>query len=722
MSVVSKTTLFILIGVTLVACYCPKNKIQAYGECQFQITCSGTIREVQLPEKCLDSANAPVAINVNLNDAVERFDNHIDVNFLSNITFLKISAKWKDTSLAILQHTGRLRSLILVDIGLENISAKPFFYLSQLEDLNLSYNNLTDIQELFYFRIHPNKLNRLWLAHNALKYIPALTFQELSSLTELDLSYNHISDLTEEPFLNLTKLEILRLNNNRIKDLNGAVNSLQNLKHLFLRGNQIQNIDDESLKIIEHLETFDISGNYLEKIKPVMFVRHWNHFGNYSRCKIILSDNQISHVPNATSKEISSRYIANLDDRTVAIHTEIDLSKNTIEIVDYNAFQSLIRVESLDLSKNNIRNFVVNSDELVYIKYLNLSSNHISNLYFESFSKMDNLQNLDLSNNMLNFIPAMTFYRNSHLKVVNMTNNAIKKLKSIQIEMFHPQGGILDLSNNTISELKIPFGEGIRLTTLILRSNNISNPSLIDLVLQTDLKALDMSSNQIVKLNTSSLLLPMSLENLDLSSNKICEIGPSTFHRLERLKFLRLGHNQLTNFQYGAFHALVSLNYLDLSYNRIGYLDSKLLMDLKSLQTLSIRSNDMYFLSYKAWYNHQVTLHVYIDNNKLTCQWLAKALQDYNNKFSKMRPVVLVSTRALNSVDGIPCIVPNENIIPETDNGMADERLLIITQKILDAIREENNNLRLIMNYNFLKEKDMSMKKKLHLTHRVFGV
>ncbi|CAB3251074.1 unnamed protein product [Arctia plantaginis] len=718
---VLKTVLSILAGLSLVACYCPRNKIQAYGECKFQITCFGTIREVRLPEKCIESTNGPVDVNVNLNDAVERFDNNIDTNFLSTITSLKISAKWKEASLAILQYTSRLKSLILVDIGLEHLSNSPFFYLSRLEDLNLSYNNLTDIQELFHFEIHPNKLNRLWLAHNALQYIPALTFEALSSLTELDLSYNHISDLTEEPFFNLTKLEILRLNNNRIKDLNGAVNSLQTLKHLYLRGNQIQNIDDESLKTIEHLETFDISENNLEKIKPVVFLRHWNHFGNYSRCKIILSENQISHVPNATSIEISSRYVANLDERAIDIHTEIDLSKNTIESVEYNAFQSLIRVEYLDLSENKIKDFVVNSKELVYIKYLNLSSNHISHLYFESFSKMDNLQNLDLSNNRLDFIPAMTFYRNSNLKVVNMTKNALEKLDSIQIVMFHPQGGVLDLSNNTISELKVPFGEGIRLTTLILRSNNISNPSLIDLRLQTDLKVLDMSINKIEKLNISSLLLPISLENLDLSFNKINEIGPSSFHRLERLKFLRLGHNQLTHFQYGGFHALGSLYYLDLSYNRIISLDSKLLTELKSLQILSVRSNDMYYLGYKAWYGHKVTLLVYIDNNKLTCQWLAKALQDYNNKFSKMRPVVLVPTRALNSVDGIPCIVPNENIIADTDNEMADERLLIITQKILEAIREENNNLRLIINHNAIRENEISTKKQ-HLLHRVSSV
>lgn len=595
-------------------------------------------------------------------------------------------------------HTTKLHSLFLVNNGIEKISGEPFYYLSRLENLNLSHNRLTDIEDLFQFQNQPNKLRRLSLAHNIIEDIPGDVFAELSSLVELDLSFNIISDLTEEPFFNLTNLEILRLNNNRIKDLNGAVNSLQNLKHLYLRGNQIQNIDEESLKIIKHLETFDVSWNELEVIKPVMFSRHWNHFGNHSVCKIILSENHISNVPNATSKEISSRFIRNLDKRNVDILTELDLSVNSITNIEYNAFQSLIQLISLNLSKNKLIDFLVNAHDLAHVKYLNLSSNYISRLYYESFSSMTNLQNLDLSFNQLAYISDMTFNNNYNLKLVNMTYNDIEKLDSIHITMFHPEGGVLDLSNNGLFKIHIPYGEGMRLITLVLHSNSISNSSLVNLNYQTELQTLDLSKNLISELNASSLNLPGSLVYLDLSCNRIMHVGPSTFDKMGHLKTLRLGHNQLTEIEYGTFQGMPSLLNLDLSYNRIAYLDSKFLMDLKCLQVLSVRSNDMNVLDFEGWYGHKFDLRVFVDNNKFSCEWLGKALSDFNNGYTRVRPTVLVGDKTRPSLEGIPCIASETGYLKDKSQYiMADERLLVTSQKILEAVREQNYYLRKFM-------------------------
>ncbi|XP_075981450.1 uncharacterized protein LOC142980056 isoform X2 [Anticarsia gemmatalis] len=686
--------LLMLAGISVASCYCPLEDIRSTGKCEFFITCINTIRDVSLPPTCLEATNYPVSVHVTLNEAIDRFDNDVDINFLSTITFLKISANWKESSLALLQYTSRLRFLDLAQTCLERLSGSPFYHLSRLMELNLSHNKLTEIKDLFVFENQPNRLKKLSLAYNAIGDVPGYAFEELSSLTELDLSYNIISDLTEEPFYNLTKLAILKLNNNRIKDLNGALNSLRNLKHLYLRGNEIQNIDDSSLKIIEHLETFDVSLNQLEKIKPIMFSRHWNHFGNHSVCKIILSENQISNIPNATSIEISSRYVRNLDKHSVDIFTELDLSANSIEKIEYNAFQSLIRVISLNLAQNRIVEFIVNPDDLACVKFLNLSSNYISHLYFKSFYRMNNLHNLDLSYNRLDFIPDMTFNNNYNLKLVNMTYNEIEKLDGLHITMFHPEGGVLDLSNNGLYELKVPYGEGMRLVTLILRSNNISDCSLVNLQHQTELQYLDVSKNLITWLDKSSVYLPSSLVRLDLTCNNLHRIGPSSFGSLENLQYLYLGHNHLTEIDYGTFEGLSSLRNLDLSYNRITYLDSKFFMDLKSLQTLSVRSNAMQFLDYKSWYYHKNDLQVYVDNNNLTCEWLRNALADFHNGYSRMEPVVLISSGRVNSVEGIPCMVDDSAALTDRSyNTMTDERLLVVTKKILEALEQQTNFL-----------------------------
>ncbi|KAJ8718103.1 hypothetical protein PYW07_006033 [Mythimna separata] len=692
--------LIICTSVALSSCYCPTDRIRSIGKCAYRIHCIGNIRGVRLPNECYESTNYPVTVDVTVTDAIEGFGDDLEIDFLNTITTLRIQGRWQHTEqLAILMYTTRLKHLQLANNGIENITGIPFYYLTRLETLDLSYNSLTDIEDLFTFQIQPNKLRKLSLANNAIEEILGDAFCELSSLVELDLSYNIISDLTEEPFYNLTKLEILRLNNNRIKDLNGAVNSLQNLKHLYLRGNQIQNIDEESLKIIKHLETFDVSWNELEKIKPIMFSRHWDHFANHSICKIILTGNHIINVPNATSQEISSRFARTMDKHNVNILTELDLSVNSITNIEYSAFQSLIQLISLNLSKNKVIDFVVNANDLADLKYLNLSGNYITQLYYESFSAMTKLQNLDLSYNQLDFIPDMTFNNNYNLKLVNMTYNEIEKLDSIHITMFHPEGGVLDLSNNGLSKINIPYGEGLRLITLFLHSNNISDPSLVDLSHQTELQTVDMSDNLIWELDESSLRLPEScLVYLDLTCNRIHRIGPSTFKRLPRLKTLRLGHNQLTKLEYGSFEGLTDLFNLDLSYNRIAYLDSKLMMDLKCLHHLSLRSNDMTVLDMTSWYGHKFDLRVNVDNNNLTCEWLAKVLNDFNNGYTRVKPTVLIGGKGRNTVEGIPCI-PSEtaNLIVGSQYILADERLLVTSQKILEAVREQNYYFRKFM-------------------------
>lgn len=276
--------------------------------------------------------------------------------------------------------------------------------------------------------------------------------------------------------------------------------------------------------------------------------------------------------------------------------------------------------------------------------------------------------------------------------------------------MFHADGGILDLSNNDLTEFKIPYGEGLRLIILKLHSNNITNMSSIDLIHQNDLISLDVSRNNIQELNHLSLRLPVKLAFLDLRCNKIQKIGPASFRRVSHLKTIRLSHNRLNTIEYGAFHGLTDLLNLDLSYNQIKILDSKVFMDLKSLRVLSLRSNGLLYLDYTSWYGHKYDLKVYIEGNELSCEWLSKALMNYNNGYSKMRPTAIIMSPSGNSIEGIPCIQDSNVKQSLTDPGsnvvLADDRLLMTSQKILEAVKEQTHFLRKILWASFISKND----------------
>ncbi|CAK1553076.1 unnamed protein product [Leptosia nina] len=689
-----------LVMAPSVLCECPLNKIHNLGTCVYNLHCFHNVTSKGLLRECLGSTNHAVIVDVTLVDATDRFDTSSDVEFLSLITTLKVSGNWPETNLTFLENMYRLKSLNLAENNIKIINDSPFRHLNRLEDLNLSKNQLFDIEELFQFDSYPNTVRKLCLAHNYIEEIPGDTFSELTNLVHLDLSYNYITELSEEPFSNLTNLATLKLNHNRIQNLNGAMNNLLNLKHLHLAHNNIKNIEEESIKIISHLETLDISKNQLENLKPILFSRHWIHFGDHSICKIILSDNHIAYVPNATViTEQKSRQIRNSfrPTKIIDVFTELDLSHNSITHIEYNAFQSIVQLTSLDISNNRLITFDVNTTDLRFVKYLNLSKNFLQTLQYSSFASMINLQNLDLSFNKMDFIPDQSLMNNYRLKLMNMTFNEILEIRRLRIT-FDREGGVLDLSNNGITNLNLPPGDAYGLTFLRLRSNNITKPSLIKLNHQPNLAQLDMSKNLIEELDSESLQLPVVLGILDLTHNLIQKIGPSSFHRVSHLKTLRLSYNKITSIEYGAFEGLSSLVNLDLAFNNISHLDSKTLMDLKQLSVLSLRSNDLLYLDHSSWFAHKQVLRVYLDDNSFSCDWLALALSDYNNGYSKMCPTVLNTNINGHSIEGIPCKQEVGAIMDSQQNyNIADERLLVTNQKILEAVQEQTSFLRKYM-------------------------
>ncbi|VVC93666.1 unnamed protein product [Leptidea sinapis] len=667
--------------------------IHSIGHCNYNVHCRNTVGGIKLKKECQYSTNYNVSIDVTLRDASDVFHNSADLDLLAMVTKLTVSGNWPQTNLSFLDSMYRLKSLNIINNNIFVIYDSPFGHLSRLENLNLSRNHLTDIEELFQFD-YKNKLKKLSLAHNSISEIPGDTFSELTSLLELDLSYNNIYELIEEPFSNLTSLKKLILSYNKIKNINGALNNLLDLKHLYLRNNYIENIELESIKIISHLETFDVAQNQLVGIKPLMFSRHWYHFDEHTLCKIILSENHITHILNSTSENYNAYETKSQKTQRIDVFTELDLSKNSISHIEYDAFQSMDNMISLDLSCNKLFTFEVNADDLRYVRYLNLSTNSLHTLHFQSFVSMKYLQNLDLSHNQMDYFPDQSLSNNYMIKLINMTYNDIASLQSLRITFNHV-GGVLDLSNNSISKLNLPRGDAVGLSILILSSNNISDLYLIKLSHQSDLEQIDLTYNYIQELDKSSLQLPEKLAVLDLSHNSIVKIGPSTFSRVNQLKTLRLSHNYLSEIEYGAFQGLSDLQNLDLAYNRIVMLDSKVMMDLKHLIILSLRHNGMVVLDHRHWIKHMQEINVYLDSNNFACDWLATALSDYYNGFSKMRPTVLNQSDSGHSIEGIPCEQTVGNLMEIPDKtSIADERLLVINQKILEAVLEQTSFLR----------------------------
>ncbi|KAI4499346.1 hypothetical protein M0802_005606 [Mischocyttarus mexicanus] len=134
-------------------------------------------------------------------------------------------------------------------------------------------------------------------------------------------------------------------------------------------------------------------------------------------------------------------------------------------------------VQALDLSDNSISSLGNNEladAGLTNLKYLNLSRNAISDISFEAFSKITELKVLDLSRNHLYHLLPETFLETKNLRVLKLSKNNFNiHVPNLQC----PWLTELDVSSCQISH--IPLDTFVGLTHL--RSLDLTNNLMIQL-------------------------------------------------------------------------------------------------------------------------------------------------------------------------------------------------------------------------------------------------
>eukprot|EP00106_Octopus_bimaculoides_P009404 XP_014776846.1 PREDICTED: insulin-like growth factor-binding protein complex acid labile subunit [Octopus bimaculoides] len=356
-----------------------------------------------------------------------------------------------------------------------NLTSVPKYFLPNVKYINLYGNKISKIGKESFVNLH--KLEILRLSNNRISNIELI--ENLPSLVLLDLSYNDITIIKKKTFKNLCSLQELYLSNNKISIIEQrSFENLERLRTLFLYNNKISNIERESFENLPELADLDLTGNEIFKIDQ-------NSFVNVTRLEYLhLSHNKISNIEESTFKTLGSL-------------KDLGLSYNQISNIEEIAFKNLHSLRYLDLSYNQISIIKESTFKTLHsLRDLDLSFNNISNIEESAFKNLGNLQELDLSHNQLSKIKESTF----------------KTLHSLRD---------LYLGNNTLSII----AEG-------------------------------------TFLNLTSLL------TLDLSHNNISTIKQGTFENLYSLQSLYLGHNQMQKYEDGAFLFLPDIYHVDLSGNK----------------------------------------------------------------------------------------------------------------------------------------------------------
>ncbi len=389
------------------------------------------------------------------------------------------------------------------DICLEDMQNLSYLDAGYLEPYTIS--DITGLELA-------SNLDRLNLSYNNISNISALS--GLVKLRDLSLSFNPISDISPlSGLVNLTSLDMVA---DLISDL-GALANLKNLEFLYLDGNTISKID--GLSELDQLQFLNLGYNTISDISPLA--------GLINLETLYLFGNSISDLRGLTNLDhlislyLNYNKISDLSPLTKLVNlTELELMENSI--TDISDLSGLVNMQALYLDGNSISNISPLS-ALTNLTFVQITSNQISDL--GPLTSLEKLAGIYLGNNnisdlspLVSMVNLQSLYLNSNhisdigslfnlvnLSDLNLSLNPISDISSVaNLEnlMF------LELSDSNISEI-VALSTLVNINSLDLRNNLIN-----DIQALVDNPGLGKDDNLLVSGNCLDLSTPPDSSNI----------------------------------------------------------------------------------------------------------------------------------------------------------------------------------------------------------------
>nr|ADC34816.1 putative relaxin-like receptor [Drosophila melanogaster] len=194
-----------------------------------------------------------------------------------------------------------LATLDLTGNNFETIHETFFSELPDVDSLVLKFCSIREIASHAFDRLADNPLRTLYMDDNKLPHLPEHFFPEGNQLSILILARNHLHHLKRSDFLNLQKLQELDLRGNRIGNFEAEVFArLPNLEVLYLNENHLKRLDpDRFPRTLLNLRTLSLAYNQIEDIAANTFP--------FPRLRyLFLAGNRLSHIRDETFCNLSN--------------------------------------------------------------------------------------------------------------------------------------------------------------------------------------------------------------------------------------------------------------------------------------------------------------------------------------------------------------------------------------------------------------------------------
>uniref|UniRef100_A0AAQ5ZPN4 PPM-type phosphatase domain-containing protein n=1 Tax=Amphiprion ocellaris TaxID=80972 RepID=A0AAQ5ZPN4_AMPOC len=405
---------------------------------------------------------------------------------------------------------GNLQSLQTLSLDGNHLSSLPeeLGGLFQLNSLGLSFNNFSHIPAVLE---RLSAVDKLAMAGNRVESLELCTLVRMSHLKIIDLRLNRLRWVKSENLEAVNQVTQLDLRDNCLDSLD--LSSVCNLETLHCQRNQLGTLTlgGFTLRMLHassnrlttvniypvpnQLTHMDLSQNLLE------YLPDW-----VCDCRKIemldVTHNLLSELPSRLLNSLSLRKLLTGNNRLQRVP----------DLLDH------VPLEALDLQHNKLAEL---PESLFYkalnLKYLNVSANALESIPPSSQSEesLSTLQEFYLTGNNLNENCGAVLVGHQNLRILHIAYNQLLSFpasKLSKLELLEE----LNLSGNKLKTIPSTVSSCKRLHTLIAHSNHITVfPEILNL---PEIKLVDLSCNELTEIQLPDSL-PPTLQELDLTGN-----------------------------------------------------------------------------------------------------------------------------------------------------------------------------------------------------------
>uniref|UniRef100_A0A8C2WDS4 protein-serine/threonine phosphatase n=1 Tax=Cyclopterus lumpus TaxID=8103 RepID=A0A8C2WDS4_CYCLU len=402
---------------------------------------------------------------------------------------------------------GSLQRLSYLGLSFNQFSHVPqvLEQLASMEKLCMAGNSL-DTLTLQNFRLL--RVKHIDLRLNKISSMVPDEPDLLRHVTQLDVRDNRLTELDASVF---PRLEVLHCERNRIVSLK-AKGGL--LKGIYASNNELRQLDVSPVP--SNLSYMDVSRNRMESLPDWLW--------EAKKLEVLdMSHNLITELPARLFCSNSLRKLS-------AGHNQLQRLPERVE-------RPLLEV--LDIQHNQLVelpcNLFLKSDSL---RCVNASANKLEHLPPSSLSEESHsiLQELYLTNNRLTdkCVPLLTGH--THLRVLHMAYNHLQTFPASKMAKLEELEEV-DLSGNMLKTVPTTIMNCRRMHTLIAHSNAIEVfPEVMQLM---EMKCVDLSCNELSEI-TLPENLPPKLQELDLTGNPRLNLDHKTLEQLNNIRCFRI--------------------------------------------------------------------------------------------------------------------------------------------------------------------------------------